>query len=87
MGAYLHNDGSPNRRKARPMALANAPLIAALPAHDIERAKRWYEEKLGLTPAMEMGLAEMLQDWRQSVAAVPDTIRWDRQAHTGWMGG
>ena len=60
MGAYLHYDGSPNRRKARPMALANAPLIAALPAHDIERAKRWYEEKLGLTPAMEMGPAEML---------------------------
>ena len=28
----------------------NVPLSAALPASDIERARRWYSEKLGLEP-------------------------------------
>jgi catechol 2,3-dioxygenase-like lactoylglutathione lyase family enzyme len=31
----------------------NAPLSAALPAADLERAKRWYSEKLGLEPVDE----------------------------------
>jgi predicted enzyme related to lactoylglutathione lyase len=39
------------------MSLKDAPLYASLPAHDIERAKRWYEEKLGLTPALSLGPA------------------------------
>jgi catechol 2,3-dioxygenase-like lactoylglutathione lyase family enzyme len=34
--------------------MSRFPLIATLPAHDIERAKRWYEEKLGLTPVSEL---------------------------------
>lgn len=38
------------------MSLTNAPMFASLPAHDIERARRWYEEKLGLTPMMDLGL-------------------------------
>lgn len=42
------------------MSLANAPLTATLPAHDIERAKSWYQEKLGLTPAMDLGVAGQL---------------------------
>jgi catechol 2,3-dioxygenase-like lactoylglutathione lyase family enzyme len=29
------------------------PSVAMLPASDIERAKRWYQEKLGLTPSEE----------------------------------
>jgi catechol 2,3-dioxygenase-like lactoylglutathione lyase family enzyme len=33
--------------------LANTPLAAALPASDLERAKRWYSEKLGLEPIEE----------------------------------
>jgi len=37
------------------MPLTNAPFIATLPAHDIERAMRWYQEKLGLTPLMDLG--------------------------------
>ena len=32
------------------MALQNAPVVAMLPAVDLERAKKFYEEKLGLTP-------------------------------------
>jgi catechol 2,3-dioxygenase-like lactoylglutathione lyase family enzyme len=42
------------------MSLTDAPLFASLPAHDIERAKRWYEEKLGLTPIMDLGVAGQL---------------------------
>ena len=42
------------------MPLGDAPLIASLPAHDIERAKRWYDEKLGLTPIMDLGPAGQL---------------------------
>jgi catechol 2,3-dioxygenase-like lactoylglutathione lyase family enzyme len=31
----------------------NTPLHPVLPASDLERAKRWYSEKLGLEPASE----------------------------------
>jgi catechol 2,3-dioxygenase-like lactoylglutathione lyase family enzyme len=37
------------------LSLADSPMSASLPAHDIERAKRWYAEKLGLTPIMDLG--------------------------------
>lgn len=30
--------------------IANIPIQAVLPASDIERARRWYSEKLGLEP-------------------------------------
>jgi catechol 2,3-dioxygenase-like lactoylglutathione lyase family enzyme len=33
--------------------LTTAPFWATLPATDITRAKRWYSEKLGLTPVKE----------------------------------
>jgi predicted enzyme related to lactoylglutathione lyase len=42
------------------MSLKDAPLFASLPAHDIERAKRWYEEKLELTPMLDMGAAGLI---------------------------
>jgi catechol 2,3-dioxygenase-like lactoylglutathione lyase family enzyme len=42
------------------MSLNDAPFFASLPAHDIERAKRWYEEKLGLTPIQDLGVAGQL---------------------------
>lgn len=42
------------------MSLADSPMTATLPAQDIERAKRWYEEKLGLTPLMDLGPAGQL---------------------------
>ncbi len=34
--------------------LANHPIHTALPATDLERAKRFYAEKLGLTPELEL---------------------------------
>jgi catechol 2,3-dioxygenase-like lactoylglutathione lyase family enzyme len=44
----------------RTMSLTDAPFLATLPARDIERAMRWYQEKLGLTPLMDLGLAGQL---------------------------
>lgn len=37
------------------MALADAPIFPSLPAHDIERAKAWYKDKLGFTPTRDLG--------------------------------
>jgi catechol 2,3-dioxygenase-like lactoylglutathione lyase family enzyme len=34
--------------------LANDPIYPSLPAADLERAKRFYAEKLGLTPESEL---------------------------------
>ena len=34
--------------------LADHPIHTALPAVDLERARRFYVEKLGLTPESEM---------------------------------
>lgn len=34
--------------------LANRRAYATIPATDFERAKRWYQEKLGLTPVREI---------------------------------
>jgi catechol 2,3-dioxygenase-like lactoylglutathione lyase family enzyme len=34
--------------------LADCPIHAALPATDLERARRFYAEKLGLTPESEL---------------------------------
>jgi catechol 2,3-dioxygenase-like lactoylglutathione lyase family enzyme len=35
--------------------LDNAPIFASIPAKDIERARKWYEDKLGLKPIQDMG--------------------------------
>ena len=35
--------------------LKDAPVYATLAAADIRRAHRWYEEKLGMTPVVDMG--------------------------------
>lgn len=42
------------------MPLSESPFIATLPAHDLERAVRWYGDKLGLTPIMDLGQAGQL---------------------------
>ena len=35
--------------------LDDAPIYASIPAKDIERARHWYEDKLGLTPDLDIG--------------------------------
>jgi len=42
------------------MDLSNARLVANIPAQDIERAMRWYQEKLWLRPTMDLGVAGQL---------------------------
>lgn len=42
------------------MDLTNAPLFTNLPARDMDRAMRWYDEKLGLRPTMDLGFAGQL---------------------------
>jgi catechol 2,3-dioxygenase-like lactoylglutathione lyase family enzyme len=42
------------------MDLTQAPLFANIPAHDLERAVRWYDEKLGLRPLMDLGISGQL---------------------------
>jgi catechol 2,3-dioxygenase-like lactoylglutathione lyase family enzyme len=42
------------------MDISNARLFANIPAHDIGRALRWYEEKLGLRPVMDLGVSGQL---------------------------
>ena len=42
------------------MQLADSPLVASLPARDLERAMRWYDEKLGLRPVLDAGVSGQL---------------------------
>jgi catechol 2,3-dioxygenase-like lactoylglutathione lyase family enzyme len=69
------------------MPLTDAPLFASLPAHDIERAKKWYEEKLGLTPAMDLGPAGQLYRTGGSQWLIYKTPNAGTAKHTlgGWV--
>ena len=42
------------------MDLSNARLVANIPARDLGRAVQWYEDKLGLRPTMDLGIAGQL---------------------------
>ena len=42
------------------MDLTNARLFPSIPARDIGRAMRWYDEKLGLRPMMDLGVSGQL---------------------------
>ena len=64
------------------MSLANAPLTATLPAHDLDRAKRWYEEKLGLTPTMDLGVAGQLYSTGGSTWLIYETPSAGTGKHT-----
>jgi catechol 2,3-dioxygenase-like lactoylglutathione lyase family enzyme len=50
---FHHGDIRPNRKEASMASLADYPVWTVLAASDIGRARTWYEEKLGLTPARE----------------------------------
>lgn len=69
------------------MSLTDAPFIATLPAHDIERAKSWYEEKLGLTPVMDLGPAGQLYRTGGSQWIIYQTPSAGTGRHTlgGWV--
>jgi len=69
------------------MPLGDAPFIASLPAHDIERAKRWYQDKLGLAPIMDMGPAGQVYRTGGSLWTIYQTPSAGTGKHTlgGWL--
>ena len=69
------------------MSLTASPLFASLPAHDIERAKRWYEEKLGLTPIADLGVAGQLYQTGGTPWLIYQTPSAGTARHTlgGWV--
>jgi len=69
------------------MSLVSAPFSATLPAHDAARAKRWYEEKLGLTPVMDMGVAGFLYSTCDTQWLIYQTPSAGTGKHTlgGWI--
>jgi catechol 2,3-dioxygenase-like lactoylglutathione lyase family enzyme len=69
------------------MRLTDAPFITTLPAHDIERAVRWYEEKLGLTPIMDLGASGQLYRTGGSQWIIYQTPSAGTGKHTlgGWV--
>ena len=40
--------------------LDNSPIFPSVPAKDSDRARRWYEEKLGLKPDIDLGDAGLV---------------------------
>jgi catechol 2,3-dioxygenase-like lactoylglutathione lyase family enzyme len=69
------------------MHLTDAPFIASLPAHDIERAMRWYQDKLGLTPLMDLGVSGQLYRTGESLWIMYQTPSAGTGKHTlgGWV--
>ena len=69
------------------MALTDTPFIATMPAHDIERAVRWYEDKLGLTPIMDLGPSGQVYRTGGSTWIVYQTPSAGTGKHTlgGWI--
>ena len=69
------------------MQLSDAPFITSLPAHDIERAVRWYEEKLGLTPIMDLREAGQMYRTGGSLWIIYKTPSAGTGKHTlgGWI--
>ena len=69
------------------MDLSNAPLFANIPAHDLQRAMQWYEEKLGLRPVMDLGVAGQLYQTGGVAWLMYETAAAGTGKHTlaGWV--
>jgi catechol 2,3-dioxygenase-like lactoylglutathione lyase family enzyme len=83
----VENDDSSIEVENATMSLTEAPMIASLPAHDIDRAKRWYEEKLGLTPVQDLGPAGQLYSTGGTPFIIFQTPNAGTGKHTlgGWV--
>jgi catechol 2,3-dioxygenase-like lactoylglutathione lyase family enzyme len=64
------------------MMLENATATATLPAADMERAKRWYEEKLGLKPIEDTPGGAVFEGAKGTLFAVYPTPNESRGGHT-----
>jgi len=50
--------------------LSECPIHAALPAADLERAKRLYADRLGLTPERRTGWPLLSLWWRDPISSL-----------------
>jgi catechol 2,3-dioxygenase-like lactoylglutathione lyase family enzyme len=66
--------------------LADAPIVPTLPAHDIDRAKAWYKDKLGLTPIRDLGVGGQLYSSGKTLFVIYQTPFAGTGKHTlgGW---
>ena len=64
------------------MSLATSTIFACVPAHDTGRARRWYEEKLGLAPMMDLGAGGLLYSTGQSQWLLYQTLFAGTGKHT-----
>jgi catechol 2,3-dioxygenase-like lactoylglutathione lyase family enzyme len=62
--------------------LQNALAQATLPASDMDRAKRWYQEKLGLSPAVENEAGTFYVVGRGTLFGLYPTPNTNRGGHT-----
>ena len=69
------------------MDLSQAPLFANIPASDLQRAMRWYEEKLGLRPLMDLAIAGQLYQTGGVAWLIYETAAAGTGRHTvaGWV--
>jgi catechol 2,3-dioxygenase-like lactoylglutathione lyase family enzyme len=67
--------------------LADAPIFPTLPAHDIERAKAWYKDKLGLVPIRDLGTGGHLYSSGKALFVIYPTPFAGTGKHTlaGWV--
>jgi catechol 2,3-dioxygenase-like lactoylglutathione lyase family enzyme len=67
--------------------LSDAPIFPTLPAHDIERAKAWYKDKLGLTPIRDLGVGGQLYSSGKALFVIYPTPFAGTGKHTlaGWV--
>lgn len=69
------------------MDLSQAPLFANIPASDLQRAMRWYQEKLGLRPLMDLAIAGQLYQTGGVAWLIYETAAAGTGRHTvaGWV--
>ena len=67
--------------------LADSPIFPSLPAKDINRAKAWYEEKLGMTPTRDLGPGGQLYTSGKALFVIYQTPFAGTGKHTlaGWV--
>ena len=67
--------------------LDDAPIYASIPAKDIARARSWYEDKLGLTPILDLGEGGLLYRTNVTRFVVYQTAYAGTGKHTlaGWV--
>jgi catechol 2,3-dioxygenase-like lactoylglutathione lyase family enzyme len=67
--------------------LAPLPIFVNLPATDIARARRWYEDALGLPRAMELGAGLLFETGGAPFLVHPSTVASGEGTAASWVVG